>query len=195
MSTSPVGLLKRASGWAIAVSIILIVLGILAITLPLVAAVAVTAIVGWLLMFGGITHIAAAFHARRAGSVVWEILIGLIYVVGGGYMIYHPLLGVATLTLFLASLFLAEGVFEIVAFFGIRGQSGAGWMLLDGLVTILLAGLIWVHWPSSSAWAIGTIVGVSLLFSGVKWLMISLASRKVLGMADQAPQSKLGSAA
>ena len=110
-------------------------------------------------------------------------------------MIYHPLLGVATLTLFLASLFLAEGVFEIVAFFGIRGQSGAGWMLLDGLVTILLAGLIWVHWPSSSAWAIGTIVGVSLLFSGVKWLMISLASRKVLGMADKAPQSKLGSAA
>jgi len=195
MSTSPVGLLKRASGWAIAVSIILILLGILAITLPLVAAIAITAIVGWLFIFGGITHIAAAFHARRAGAVVWELLIGLIYVVGGGYMIYHPLLGVATLTLFLASLFLAEGVFEIVAFFGIRGQTGAGWMLLDGLVTILLAGLIWAHWPSSSAWAIGTIVGISLLFSGVKWLMISLASRKVLGLADKAPQSKLGSAA
>jgi uncharacterized membrane protein HdeD (DUF308 family) len=195
MSTSPVGLLKRASGWAIAVSVILIILGFLAITLPLVAAVAVTAIVGWLLMFGGITHLAAAFHARRAGMVAWELLIGLIYVVGGGYMIFHPLLGVATLTLFLASLFLAEGVLEIISYFGIRGQTGAGWMLLDGLVTILLAGLIWVHWPSSSAWAIGTIVGISLLFSGAKWLMISLASRKLFTIDGKAPQDKLGSAA
>ena len=179
MSTSPVGLLKRASGWAIAVSIILIFLGILAITLPLIAAIAITAIVGWLFIFGGITHIAAAFHARRAGAVVWELLIGVIYVVGGGYMIYHPLLGVATLTLFLASLFLAEGAFEIVAFFGIRGQTGAGWMLLDGLVTILLAGLIWVHWPSSSAWAIGTLVGVSMIMSGVARVMMSLGIRKL----------------
>jgi uncharacterized membrane protein HdeD (DUF308 family) len=67
-------------------------------------------------------------------------------------------------------------------------------MLLDGLVTILLAGLIWVHWPSSSVWAIGTIVGICLIMSGVKWLMISLASRKVLSMSSK-PASRLGSAA
>jgi uncharacterized membrane protein HdeD (DUF308 family) len=195
MSSSPVGLLKKASGWAIVLSIVLIILGLLAITLPLVAAVAITAVVGWLLVFGGATHLAAALHARRARGVVWEIIVGLIYLVGGGYMLFHPLLGVATLTLFLASLFLAEGALELIAFFGMRGKSGAGWMLVDGLVTILLAGLIWAHWPSSSAWAIGTIVGISLLFSGVKWLMISLASRKVLGMDHKTPAHKLGSAA
>jgi uncharacterized membrane protein HdeD (DUF308 family) len=109
--------------------------------------------------------------------------VGLVYLVGGGYMLFHPLIGIATLTLFLAAVFLAEGVFEIVAFFGIRGQTNSGWMLFDGIITILLAGLIWFHWPSSSVWAIGTIVGISLLMSGVKWLMISLASRHVIQLA------------
>jgi len=183
MTTSVVGLTKRATGWAIGVSILLIVLGIMAIALPFVAGVAVSAIVGWMLVFGGVTHLAAAFHVRGAGAVLWEILVGLVYLVGGGYMVFHPLIGVATLTLFLAGVFLAEGVFEIVAFFGIRGQKNSGWMLFDGLVTIFLAGLIWFHWPSSSIWAIGTIVGISLLMSGVKWLMISLASRNVIQMA------------
>jgi uncharacterized membrane protein HdeD (DUF308 family) len=182
MTTSAVGLTKRATGWAIGVSILLILLGIMAIALPFVAGLAVSAIVGWMLVFGGVTHLAAAFHVRGAGAVLWELLVGLVYLVGGGYMVFHPLIGVATLTLFLAGVFLAEGVLEIMAFFGIRGQRNSGWMLFDGLVTIFLAGLIWFHWPSSSAWAIGTIVGISLLMSGVKWLMISLASRNVIQM-------------
>ncbi len=183
MTTSAVGLTKKATGWAIGVSILLIILGIMAIALPFVAGLAVSAIVGWMLVFGGVTHLAAAFHVRGAGAVLWEILVGLAYLVGGGYMVFHPLISVATLTLFLAGVFLAEGVFEIVAFFGIRGQKNSGWMLFDGLVTIVLAGLIWFQWPSSSIWAIGTIVGISLLMSGVKWLMISLASRNVIQMA------------
>jgi uncharacterized membrane protein HdeD (DUF308 family) len=195
MTTSPVGLTKRATGWAIGVSILLIVLGIMAIALPFLAGIAVSAIVGWMLIFGGVTHLAAAFHVRGAGAVLWEILVGLVYLVGGGYMVFHPLIGVATLTLFLAGVFLAEGVLEIFAFFGIRGQKGAGWMLFDGVITIFLAGLIWLHWPSSSVWAIGTIVGISLLLSGVKWLMISLASRNVLQMLPRDTQNRWGSAA
>ena len=195
MTTSAVGLTKKATGWAIGVSILLIILGIMAIALPFVAGLAVSAIVGWMLVFGGVTHLAAAFHVRGAGAVLWEILVGLVYLVGGGYMLFHPLIGVATLTLFLAGVFLAEGVFEIVAFFGIRGQKNSGWMLFDGLVTILLAGLIWFHWPSSSVWAIGTIVGISLQMSGVKWLMISVASRNVIQMAARGGEKRWGSAA
>jgi uncharacterized membrane protein HdeD (DUF308 family) len=195
MTTSAVGLTKKATGWAIGVSILLILLGIMAIALPFVAGLAVSAIVGWMLVFGGVTHLAAAFHVRGAGAVLWEILVGLVYLVGGGYTLFHPLIGVATLTLFLAGVFLAEGVFEIVAFFGIRGQRNSGWMLFDGLVTIVLAGLIWFHWPSSSVWAIGTIVGISLLMSGVKWLMISVASRNVIQMAARGGEKRWGSAA
>jgi len=195
MTTSAVGLTKKATGWAIGVSVLLIILGIMAIALPFVAGLAVSAIVGWMLVFGGVTHLAAAFHVRGAGAVLWELLVGLVYLVGGGYMVFHPLIGVATLTLFLAGVFLAEGVLEIMAFFGIRGQRNSGWMLFDGLVTIFLAGLIWFHWPSSSVWAIGTIVGISLLMSGVKWLMISMASRNVIQMAARGGEKRWGSAA
>ena len=195
MTTAPLGLQKKATGWAVAVSVLLIVLGVIAIALPFVAGIAVTSIVGWMLIFGGITHIVAAFHSRGAGAVLWEILVGLVYLVGGGYMLFHPLLGIATLTLFLAGVFLAEGVFEVISYFNIRGLRNAGWMLFDGIVTILLAALIWFHWPSSSVWAIGTIVGISLLMSGLKWLMISLASRNVIKLAQQGTQNRWGSAA
>jgi uncharacterized membrane protein HdeD (DUF308 family) len=173
------GVLKKSSGWAIAWSVLLIVLGVIAIAIPAVAAVAVTTLVAWLLIVGGIFHFVMAFSTRGAGAVLWEVLVALVYIFGGGYMLFHPLLGVATLTLLLGAFFLVEGIFEIAAFFRIRGMSGSGWMLFDGLVTLLLAGLIWAHWPSSSAWAIGTIVGVGLLISGFKWLMISLAARRV----------------
>jgi uncharacterized membrane protein HdeD (DUF308 family) len=183
MTTALLGLQRKATGWAIAISILLIILGVIAIALPFVAGIAVTLMVGWMLFFGGVTHIVAAFQMRGAGAVLWELLVGIVYVLGGGYMIFRPSLGIATLTLFLVVVFLAEGAFEAISYFKIRGLKNAGWMLFDGIVTILLAGLIWFHWPSSSVWAIGTIVGISLLMSGVKWLMISLATRDVIKLS------------
>jgi uncharacterized membrane protein HdeD (DUF308 family) len=95
----------------------------------------------------------------------------------GGYLIMHPLLGVASLTLVLASLFLVEGVLDIVLFAKTRPLRGSGWILLDGIVTLLLGLLIYIHWPSSSVWAIGTLVGVSLLISGITRVMLSFAVR------------------
>jgi uncharacterized membrane protein HdeD (DUF308 family) len=93
----------------------------------------------------------------------------------------HPLLGVASLTLLLASIFLIEGVLDLVLYFKLRPARGSAWVLFDGLVTLVLALFIGMHWPSSSAWAIGTLVGVSMIMSGVTRLMMSLAVRKATG--------------
>ena len=178
-SQSPVSFLNKASGWSIAWGVLLIVLGMMAIGQPLLAAVAVNALVGWLIVLGGVVHLVLAFHARGAGSVIWRLLVGLAYICIGGYLLTHPLLGVASLTLLLASLFLIEGVLDIVLYAKLRPARGANWVLFDGLVTLLLSLLIWIHWPSSSAWAIGTLVGVSLIMSGVARVMMSLAVRHV----------------
>jgi uncharacterized membrane protein HdeD (DUF308 family) len=86
--------------------------------------------------------------------------------------------GVASLTLVLASLFLVEGVLNIVLFFRIRSLGGSSWVLIDGIITLLLGLMIYTQWPSSSAWAIGTLVGVSMIISGVTRVMLSLAVRK-----------------
>jgi uncharacterized membrane protein HdeD (DUF308 family) len=176
---SPASLIRQASGWSIAWGVLLILFGVLAIGSPLLAAVAVTVVIAWLIIFAGAVHLAVAFYAHSAGSVIWKVLVGLAYVFIGGYLLWHPLLGVASLTLLLASLFLVEGVLDIVLYTKLRPAQGAAWLLFDGLVTLLLAGLIWAHWPSSSAWAIGTLVGVSMIMSGVARIMMSLGVRKI----------------
>ena len=178
--------LRQASAWSIVWGILLVLFGVLAIGSPFVAAVAVSVFIAWLVIFGGVVHLMLAFHAHRAGSLLGKLVVGLAYVVIGGYLLMHPALGVATLTLLLAGLFLFEGVLNVVMFFQLRPARGSGWILLDGLVTLALAVMIGARWPSSTLWAIGTLVGVSLIFSGTTRVMMSLAARKgVSYMADR----------
>ena len=119
-----------------------------------------------------------AFHAHGAGSMIWKLLVGIAYLCFGGYLIVHPVLGVASLTLVLASLFLIEGILDMILFFKMRPMQGSSWVLIDGIVTLLLGLMIYMQWPSSSAWAIGTLVGVSMIISGVARVAMSLAVRK-----------------
>ncbi len=173
-------IIKKASGWFIAMAVVFILLGMMAIIEPGVAGLAVTILVGWLLIFGGVAHLVAAFSGGGAGRVIWQVLIGIVYILGGVYFLTHPLLALGTLTLFLAAIILMEAVFEVVAYLRTRGEAGSGWLLVNALITLLLGGLIWLHWPSSSVWAIGTLVGVNLLMTGFSRLMFGLAARKLI---------------
>jgi len=179
VAQSPASLLRQASGLSIFWGVLLIIFGIAALCTPLLAAVAVNALIAWLVILAGVIHLVVAFHSHGAGSMIWKLLVGLAYVAFGGYLLLHPLLGVASLTLLLASLFLIEGVLDLVLYFNLRPARGAAWVLFDGLVTLLLALFIGLHWPSSSAWAIGTLVGVSMIMSGVTRVMMSLAVRRL----------------
>jgi uncharacterized membrane protein HdeD (DUF308 family) len=85
-------------------------------------------------------------------------------------------LGMASLTLVLAIFFFAEGIVDTVAYFSTRAS---GWMLLNGLVTILLGILIYVHWPSSSLWVIGTLLGISMIMTGTTRFMMAMALRRL----------------
>jgi len=183
------GVVRQASTLSLVWGVLLICLGVLAVGSPMVAAVAVNIFVAWLIVMAGVVHLVVAFHTREAGSVIWRLLVGLAYICFGGYLIARPALGVASLTLVLASLFLVEGIFDIVMYFKVRSTMRATWILLDGAVTLLLGLLIYVHWPSSSAWAIGTLVGVSMIFSGVTRVMVSLAVRRAAAMRPGHPTS------
>jgi uncharacterized membrane protein HdeD (DUF308 family) len=175
---TPVDMVRHASTWSIVWGVLLIIFGMLAIGSPLLAAVAVSAVVAWLIILAGVVHLILAFHAHGAGSLIWKLLVGIAYLFFGIYLIMHPLLGVATLTLVLASLFLIEGILDIIMFFKMRSTQGSSWVLIDGIVTVVLGLLIYAHWPSSSIWAIGTLVGVSMIISGITRVMLSLTIRK-----------------
>ena len=189
MPQTPSDTLRQTSTWSIVWGVSLIVFGMLAVGSPLLAAVAVNAFVAWLIVLAGVVHLILAFHAHRAGSLIWKLLVGLAYVCFGGYLIAHPLLGVASLTLLLGSLFLVEGVLDIVLFFQMRSMRGSSWVLIDGIVSLLLGLMIYRQWPSSSAWVIGTLVGVSMIFSGISRVMLSLAVRKAADTIS--PSSRL----
>jgi uncharacterized membrane protein HdeD (DUF308 family) len=170
---------RHASTWSIVWGILLIVFGMVAIGSPALAALAVNALIAWLIVLSGVVHIVLAFQSHGAGSVIWKLLVGVAYVAFGGYLLTHPLMGVASLTLLLASLFLIEGILNIILFFKMRAVQGSSWVLFDGVITLLLGLMIYIQWPSSSVWAIGILVGVSMIMSGVSRVMLSLAARKV----------------
>ena len=175
---SPLTMIKQGSNWSIVWGVLLVIFGMLAIGEPLVAAVALNIFIAWLLIFVGIVHVVLAFQAHRGTTIGWKLAVGVAYIFIGGYLLFHPLLGVASLTLLLAILFLVEGVLDLILWWKMR-STGGFWILVDGLVTLLLGGLIYVHWPSSSIWALGTLVGISMIISGVTRIMLSLAVRKL----------------
>ena len=178
---TPGEMVRHASTLSILWGVLLIVFGVVAVGMPLLAAVAVNALVAWLIVLAGIVHLMLAFRVHGAGSMIWKLLVGIAYVCFGGYLILHPLIGVASLTLLLASLFLIEGILNIVLYVKMRPIHGSSWLLIDGIITLLLGLMIYMQWPSSSAWAIGTLVGISMIFSGVARVMMSLAVRKATG--------------
>jgi uncharacterized membrane protein HdeD (DUF308 family) len=181
MSTSSLGTIAKESvGWSIGLSVLMIVAGILAIVTPPAAGIAVLVVVSWLLMLSGAVHLVFAWHMRTSGGMIWELLLGILYIFVGVYALLHPVAGLASLTLLLAIYLFAEGVLELVLSFRLRPMPGSGWLLFDGIVTLILAILIWRSWPSSTEWVIGTLVGISMLFSGAARLSLSLGARRVL---------------
>jgi uncharacterized membrane protein HdeD (DUF308 family) len=172
---------KRFKGVFMGSSILMIVVGILAIALPLAAGIGISEFVSWLILLMGFAYLVYAFAARGVGGFLWRLLLGIFYVAGGLYLAFHPGLGLVSLTLVLASILFAEGLMQIFGFFSLRALPGSGWLLFDGIVTLVLGLMIGLSWPSASAWAIGTLVGINFLFSGITRLGYAATCRKALG--------------
>ena len=179
-ATSVRTIVKESLGWSIGLSVLMIVAGVLAIGLPMVAGIAVNLVVAWLLIFSGVMHLVFAWHTRTTGGFFWELLEGILYAVVGVYLLLRPVAGLASLTLALAIYLFFEGILELILSFRLRPMSGTGWLLFDGIITLILGVMIWRSWPSSAVWAIGILVGVSMLFSGVSRLMLSLTARTLV---------------
>lgn len=172
------GIARTSVGWSIGFSILLIVLGIIALAAPLIAGVLVETVIAWLLIFGGVGHLFLAWHVRGAGSHLWEALIGIAYVIAGIFLLVHPLAGLVSLTLFLGAYLMIKGIFELIAGVAVRGVAGGGWLIVDAVISIILAVFIWLHLPYTAEWVIGTLLGVAILFSGISRLALSLAARR-----------------
>jgi uncharacterized membrane protein HdeD (DUF308 family) len=180
MQTSLHILMNRRSHKTLMItSIVLIVIGLFGITLPQFLSMAIALFAGWLLLFAGTIALFITWHGFRARWVAW--LKPFVLIAIGLLILLHPLAGTAALGLMLAIYFLFDGFAGVGSAWEMRPQTGWGWLMFNGITSLLLALVLIAGWPFSSAWLIGLFIGISLLIDGISLLMICLATRPTEG--------------
>jgi uncharacterized membrane protein HdeD (DUF308 family) len=158
-------------GWRIALGVLLVICGILALLMPAVAAIATALYFAWLLVFGGVFEIAYAVHTRREGGFGWKLASGILTLLLGLAILVFPVAGAASLGLLVGAFLLVGGLSRVTYAFSARPLPGWGWVLFDGLLSILLAILIAIGWPANSLAIIGLLTGFSLIATGI-WRIV-----------------------
>lgn len=158
---------RSARGWQVAWGVLLIVSGVLAMVLPGVAAFATALLFAWLLVIGGVSELAYAIHTRAQQGFGWKLASGVLTLLLGIFIVFAPLAGVASLALLVGAFFFAGGITRTVLAFKLKPARGWGWVLADGLLSIVIAVLIAIGWPASSIAFIGLLAGFWLIWTGV----------------------------
>jgi uncharacterized membrane protein HdeD (DUF308 family) len=160
---------------------VLLVLGLIAVMVPMVATVAVEIIVGWLILVSGIVGLVTTFYMRRAPGFWWSLFSALIGTAAGVVLLLWPLNGALSLTLILTVFLAFEGIVSIMFSLDHRRELSGRWgmMLLSGIVDLILAGFIFSGLPGTAAWAIGLLVGINLVFGGTAVIAMALHARRV----------------
>lgn len=160
--------------------VVLLVLGATAIVLAPLATVAVTILIGWLLLVSGVIGLFTSVWMRKAPGFWWSLLSALLGIVVGVMLLGSPMTGAVSLTIVLVGFFIIEGAVTIMfALDHRRVLSGQwGWMLVSGLVDLVLGAMIFSGLPSTAAWAIGLLVGFNMVFGGLALMAMALTARK-----------------
>jgi uncharacterized membrane protein HdeD (DUF308 family) len=145
--------------------------------LPAIASIATAIFVGWLLVFASALFVVDAFSTRDGRRIALRLLIAALSFAAGFYLLVAPLDGAFTLTVVLSMWFLAVGVARIATGIAQHRVPGAGMLVLNGALSLLLGLLIALQLPSSGTWAIGLVVGIDLLFTGVQLLSVARSLR------------------
>lgn len=176
-SRVPTQLTKQSRTNSLLLGVVMIVGGVGAIALPFAATLVFTFWIGWLLIGASLVKFIYAFQSREQGGFGVKVLLAVLYLIAGVMLVVQPLQGIITLTLLLGSFFVVEGISELVLAYQLRSQSNWAWVLFNGIVTLVLGGMIWSAWPGNAPWVIGTLVGISLAASGLSRVMLAASPK------------------
>src|SRR5437762_1026742 len=171
--------IRRKSGWFLALGIILILLGTIALVAQFASTVATMVFLGWLLVFSGAFHVIQGFAAVGWKGIALHLLVGVVDLFAGAWLIWQPVAGSIALTMFLAFWFLASGMFQIIAAMANHLPNRA-WAILSGVISLLLGLSLWLSWPTSALWFPGMCVGIALIFRGWMWVSVAFAVRRIV---------------
>lgn len=168
--------------WALflAEGIVLSVLGLAAIIVPPLAGLFATVVLGWLFLISGTVGLFTTLRAREAPGFGWSLLSALVAVIAGGLLLWNPLQGLATLTYVLTAFFIADGILIIILAIAHRRELSGKWewMMVNGVIDLIIAGIIIAGFPGTLVWVFGLLVGIDMLFGGASLIAMSLQARK-----------------
>ena len=170
--------LQAKSGWIVALGIVYLIAGFIALGSVVTATVVSVLIVGIMMIVSGVAEVISAFQLKSWGKFILWVLLGLLYIFAGFVTFENPLLAAALLTLLLGVSLVASGIMRIIIAFSMKGASPWLLVVLSGLITIALGVIILAHWPVSSLYILGIFLGIDLVFAGVTWISLGLGVRR-----------------
>jgi uncharacterized membrane protein HdeD (DUF308 family) len=164
--------------WFALLGAALLILGLAALSYSVLATVATALVFGYFLLAAGVFYLVGAFFTRGWGGFFLSLLAGVLHLAAGFIVLNHPLEALVVYTLLMAVFFFVEGLFRIVAALAGRFHHW-GWVLLNGVITLLLGVLIWRQWPWSGLYVVGLFVGINLIISGANYIALGLTARRL----------------
>ncbi|MFL6689315.1 MAG: HdeD family acid-resistance protein [Alphaproteobacteria bacterium] len=151
------------------------VVGVIAIGFPIVSTLATALFVGWMFLLAGVFLFVGSFTVHGTGPFFGAMLMALLMIAAGVFLLFHPLAGAIALTIVLGVLFLVQGAFELALAFEMRPHGGWVWMLLSGAASVILSLVIAVGLPGISLIALGILLGINFLSTGLGYIFASRA--------------------
>lgn len=167
----------QAGGKVMGVGAILALIGVVFMAKPDILGMGIAALIGFLLIVLGLFRLAFAWVSASWGSTVLQLLVGGLAVAAGVVMLTDPSRGLEVLTVILGIYLLLDGISEVAMSLSLRPVGGM-WLMISGIVSIVLAVMIWRQWPTSGEWALGFLIGIKLLVDGLAILAVGFGIKK-----------------
>ena len=170
--------LRAKWGWIVALGVIYVIVGVIALGSVVAATAASVFVVGIMMIIAGAAEVVNAFQIKTWGKFLFWVALGILYIVAGFVAFENPLLTAVVLTLLLGAALIASGIMRIILAFSMKEGTLWIWVALSGVVTLLVGLIILAKWPVSSLFVLGLFLGIDLVFAGASWIGIGLGLRK-----------------
>jgi len=171
-------LLRSKWAWFLAVGVVLIVCGAVAVALPALSTIAASTVLGVVLVICGVVKIVEALQVKEWAGCVWQLLVGSVEMVGGILIYLNPMKGALAISLLIAIVFLIQGAIQITLAFKVRPQGGWGWLFASGLIAFTVTAAMVIKVRYTSIYTPGTLAGIALLVAGFAYVIIALSNRR-----------------
>lgn len=170
--------LKKRTNWLIILGVLTIILGVIALLYSVTTTIVTAVFFGILLVIGGISEeVFSTKYVREKTDRFLHLLLGLFAIVVGVISVVYPVIAAESLTILLGAFLTTSGLFMLIGAPLILA-AGRGWMIANGIISLLLGVLILVGWPMTGLWVIGLFIGIYLIFRGLDMAALGFLVKK-----------------